>query len=170
MTGLKVMWNWGFSECGKSKDKGVRRVLGQQDKKWPPYFISCIENHVLIILKGVGDHLRPRHALTAIISFLCGVGGTLSLCQSWSSFCEGHFPSSGGIFPVANLPGLFWLFGAMCIGCWGLEYLFSLLVGYFPEYWVLQIHTSALPAVEVFCCIEKSSSKSKLYSLLSQGT
>lgn len=57
------MWRGESSECGKGKDKGGTRVLGQEDKKWLPYLISPIENHVLVILKDVGDHLRPRHAL-----------------------------------------------------------------------------------------------------------
>lgn len=57
------MWKGEFSECGKSKDKGVRRVLGQEDEKWLPYLISHIENHVLVILPDMGEHLRPSHAL-----------------------------------------------------------------------------------------------------------
>lgn len=62
-TERKVMWQGEFNECGKSKDKGVTRVLEQEDKKGLPYLISCIEIHVLVILKDVGDHLRPRHVL-----------------------------------------------------------------------------------------------------------
>lgn len=62
-TERKVMWQGEFNECGKSKGKGVTRVLEQEDKKGLPYLISCIEIHVLVILKDVGDRLRPRHVL-----------------------------------------------------------------------------------------------------------
>lgn len=37
------MWKREFSECGKSKGKGVRRVFRQEDKKSLPYLISHIE-------------------------------------------------------------------------------------------------------------------------------
>lgn len=55
----EVTWKGEFNEYGESKDKGVRRILGQGDKKWLHYLISCIENCILVILKYVGDHLRP---------------------------------------------------------------------------------------------------------------
>lgn len=53
----EVTWKGELNECGESKGKGVRRVLGQGNKKLVP--LPILKNHVLGILKYVGGHLRP---------------------------------------------------------------------------------------------------------------
>lgn len=113
----EVTWKGEFNECGESKNKGVRGILGQGNKKWLHYLISCIENCVLVILKYVGDHLRPRDMYYFNSRNLFPFWERNTCVNPVRLFTTGiYFPSCNGLLPVPIFPGLFWLLGSVNAG------------------------------------------------------